>query len=121
MRVLAVVVCVLCASARSAHADAPRSAGPAALRQRKPLAALGLRGGAAAAAAAALDAVVTHGAAEAPPPPPPAPAVVAPAASGPADAHQMGPLTLVTVDDGYSAVTEDNGKQCILDGGATYL
>jgi len=34
---------------------------------------------------------------------------------------RMGPLTLVTVDDGYSAVTEDNGKQCILDGGATYL
>ena len=33
----------------------------------------------------------------------------------------MGPLTLVTVDDGYSAVTEDNGRQHILDGGRTYL
>ena len=30
-------------------------------------------------------------------------------------------LTLVTVDDGYSAVTEDNGRQHILDGGRTYL
>jgi len=34
---------------------------------------------------------------------------------------QMGPLTLVTVDEGYAAVTEDNGKQKILDGGETYL
>jgi regulator of protease activity HflC (stomatin/prohibitin superfamily) len=34
---------------------------------------------------------------------------------------RMGPLTLVTVDEGYSAVTEDNGKQVILDGGETYL
>lgn len=33
----------------------------------------------------------------------------------------MGPLTLVTVDSGYSAVTEDNGLQKILPGGATYL
>lgn len=34
---------------------------------------------------------------------------------------RMGPLTLVTVDSGYSAVTEDNGRQKILAGGNTYL
>lgn len=34
---------------------------------------------------------------------------------------RMGPLTLVTVDEGYAAVTEDNGRQKILDGGETYL
>ncbi|KAK3243439.1 hypothetical protein CYMTET_42730 [Cymbomonas tetramitiformis] len=34
---------------------------------------------------------------------------------------RMGPLTLVTVDEGYSCVTEDNGKQVILPGGDTYL
>jgi hypothetical protein len=34
---------------------------------------------------------------------------------------RMGPLTLVTVDSGYSAVTEDNGMQKILVGGNTYL
>ena len=34
---------------------------------------------------------------------------------------RMGPLTLVTVDSGYSAVTEDNGEQKILPGGSTYL
>merc|ERR1740121_3061503 len=34
---------------------------------------------------------------------------------------RIGPLTLVTVDSGYSAVTEDNGLQKILPGGATYL
>lgn len=34
---------------------------------------------------------------------------------------QMGPLTLVTVDEGYAAVSEDNGKQKIPDGGETYL
>jgi len=34
---------------------------------------------------------------------------------------RMGPLTLVTVDSGYSAVTEDNGEQKILEGGKTYL
>jgi hypothetical protein len=33
----------------------------------------------------------------------------------------MGPLTLVTVDEGYAAVTENNGKQKIFDGGETYL
>eukprot|EP01052_Picozoa_sp_SAG31_P000084 SAG31_NODE_3_length_45830_cov_42.279701_11_plen_442_part_00 len=36
-------------------------------------------------------------------------------------AHLQGPLTLVTVDSGYAAVTEDNGSQKILDGGDTYL
>lgn len=34
---------------------------------------------------------------------------------------RMGPLTLVTVDAGYSAVTEDNGQQKVLKGGSTYL
>ena len=34
---------------------------------------------------------------------------------------RMGPLTLVTVDDGYAAVTEDNGRQHILEGGECYL
>jgi len=34
---------------------------------------------------------------------------------------RMGPFTLVTVDSGYSAVTEDNGAQQILAGGNTYL
>merc|ERR1719231_2120169 len=34
---------------------------------------------------------------------------------------RMGPLTLVTVDSGYCAVTEDNGEQKILTGGTTYL
>merc|ERR1719420_952947 len=33
----------------------------------------------------------------------------------------MGPLTLVTVDSGYCALTEDNGMQKVLKGGATYL
>merc|ERR1719163_2082235 len=34
---------------------------------------------------------------------------------------RLGPLTLVTVDAGYSAVSEDNGSQRILAGGNTYL
>lgn len=34
---------------------------------------------------------------------------------------RMGPLTLVTVDSGYSAITEDNGMQKVLPGGSTYL
>jgi len=33
----------------------------------------------------------------------------------------MPPLTLVTVDEGYAAVSEDNGRQVILEGGDTYL
>jgi hypothetical protein len=34
---------------------------------------------------------------------------------------KLGPYTLVTVDEGYAAVTQDNGKQKILDGGGTHL
>jgi len=34
---------------------------------------------------------------------------------------RLGPMTIVTVDAGYSAVSEDNGSQRILGGGATYL
>merc|ERR1719198_590782 len=34
---------------------------------------------------------------------------------------RLGPMTMVTVDSGYSAVTEDNGEQKILAGGKTYL
>jgi len=30
-------------------------------------------------------------------------------------------MTLVTVDEGYAAVTQDNGKQCVLPGGHTHL
>merc|ERR1719379_1382443 len=33
----------------------------------------------------------------------------------------LGPMTLVTVNEGYSAVTQDNGKQCVLPGGHTHL
>lgn len=34
---------------------------------------------------------------------------------------QLGPMTLVTVDEGYAAVTQDNGKQSVLAGGHTHL
>jgi len=34
---------------------------------------------------------------------------------------RMGPYTLVTVDEGYSAVTQDNGQQKILEGGLAYM
>lgn len=34
---------------------------------------------------------------------------------------QLGPYTLVTVDEGYAAVTQDNGKQRVLKGGFTHL
>lgn len=34
---------------------------------------------------------------------------------------ELGPWTLLTIDQGYMAVTQDNGKQVILDGGAVYL
>jgi len=34
---------------------------------------------------------------------------------------KLGPLTVVTVDEGYAAVTQDNGKQIILSGGRTHL
>merc|ERR1719159_1149897 len=34
---------------------------------------------------------------------------------------ELGPMTLVTVDEGYAAVTQNNGKQCVLPGGHTHL
>jgi len=34
---------------------------------------------------------------------------------------QVGPWTLLTIDQGYMAVTQDNGKQVILPGGSVYL
>jgi hypothetical protein len=34
---------------------------------------------------------------------------------------ELGPWTLLTIDQGYMAVTQDNGKQVILDGGEVYL
>lgn len=34
---------------------------------------------------------------------------------------KMGPYTLVTVDEGYSGVTSDNGEQKILEGGQAYM
>lgn len=34
---------------------------------------------------------------------------------------EMGPYTLLTVDEGYAAVTQDNGQQKILEGGQTYM
>merc|ERR1719272_1613034 len=39
------------------------------------------------------------------------------------DKHNIaiGPYTLLTVDEGYAAVTQNNGKQQILAGGATHL
>jgi len=33
----------------------------------------------------------------------------------------IGPYTIVTVDEGYAAITQDNGSQKILDGGHTHL
>eukprot|EP01026_Neomeris_dumetosa_P000647 TRINITY_DN1015_c0_g1_i6.p1 TRINITY_DN1015_c0_g1~~TRINITY_DN1015_c0_g1_i6.p1 ORF type:complete len:599 (-),score=97.83 TRINITY_DN1015_c0_g1_i6:463-2016(-) len=33
----------------------------------------------------------------------------------------LGPYTLVTVDEGYAAITQNNGKQVILNGGEVYL
>lgn len=33
----------------------------------------------------------------------------------------IGPFTLVTVDEGYAAITQDNGKQRVLPGGATHM
>eukprot|EP01026_Neomeris_dumetosa_P065961 TRINITY_DN63549_c0_g1_i1.p1 TRINITY_DN63549_c0_g1~~TRINITY_DN63549_c0_g1_i1.p1 ORF type:complete len:426 (+),score=64.28 TRINITY_DN63549_c0_g1_i1:63-1340(+) len=33
----------------------------------------------------------------------------------------LGPYTLLTVDEGYSAVTQNNGRQSILPGGSVYL
>mmetsp|Transcript_24876 Transcript_24876/g.57355 ORF Transcript_24876/g.57355 Transcript_24876/m.57355 type:complete len:571 (-) Transcript_24876:403-2115(-) len=34
---------------------------------------------------------------------------------------KIGPYTIVTVDEGYAAITQDNGMQKILDGGHTHL
>lgn len=34
---------------------------------------------------------------------------------------RLGPMTLVTVDEGYEAITEDNGLQKILEGGTAHL
>lgn len=34
---------------------------------------------------------------------------------------QIGPYTLLTVDQGYSAITQDNGEQKVLAGGRTYM
>lgn len=34
---------------------------------------------------------------------------------------KMGPYTLVTVDQGYAAITQDNGKQKVLEGGKSYM
>lgn len=34
---------------------------------------------------------------------------------------ELGPWTLLTIDQGYMAVTQDNGKQVILDGGSVYM
>merc|ERR1719156_424386 len=33
----------------------------------------------------------------------------------------LGPMTVVTVDEGYAAVTQNNGKQCVLPGGHTHF
>merc|ERR1719408_775327 len=34
---------------------------------------------------------------------------------------ELGPWTLVTVDEGYAAVSQDNGRQVILEGGQTHM
>jgi len=34
---------------------------------------------------------------------------------------RIGPVTLLTVDEGYAAITQNNGKQCVLQGGATHM
>jgi len=34
---------------------------------------------------------------------------------------KLGPYTVLTVDEGYSAITQNNGRQCILEGGQTHL
>lgn len=34
---------------------------------------------------------------------------------------KLGPLTVITVDEGYSAITQNNGTQLVLPGGATHL
>merc|ERR1719428_2035971 len=34
---------------------------------------------------------------------------------------ELGPWTLVTVDEGYAAVSQDNGRQIVLEGGKTHM
>jgi hypothetical protein len=34
---------------------------------------------------------------------------------------ELGPWTLVTVDEGYAAVSQDNGRQVVLEGGKTHM
>merc|ERR1719231_1249135 len=34
---------------------------------------------------------------------------------------KLGPYTLITVDEGYAAITQNNGKQAVLSGGHTHL
>merc|ERR1711904_16950 len=34
---------------------------------------------------------------------------------------KLGPLTIITVDEGYSAITQNNGEQMVLPGGHTHL
>mgnify|MGYP006960689549 CR=1 FL=1 len=34
---------------------------------------------------------------------------------------KLGPYTILTVDQGYSAVTQNNGKQMVLEGGHTHF
>jgi len=34
---------------------------------------------------------------------------------------RIGPFTLLTIDEGYAAVTQDNGKQIVLSGGHTHM
>mmetsp|Transcript_7285 Transcript_7285/g.9910 ORF Transcript_7285/g.9910 Transcript_7285/m.9910 type:complete len:546 (-) Transcript_7285:197-1834(-) len=34
---------------------------------------------------------------------------------------EVGPYTILTVDEGYAAITQNNGKQVVLDGGHTHL
>lgn len=43
--------------------------------------------------------------------------------SYPLDDHiiKLGPYTILTVDEGYAAVTQNNGKMSILDGGKTHI
>jgi regulator of protease activity HflC (stomatin/prohibitin superfamily) len=37
------------------------------------------------------------------------------------DVIRLGPFTLLTVDEGYAAITQDNGKQRVLAGGSTHM
>lgn len=37
------------------------------------------------------------------------------------DVIRLGPFTLLTVDEGYAAITQDNGKQLVLPGGSTHM